>query len=43
MKKWIFSKDNINRHPGIVSNVTIIDCTNMKFNFVDYIKYMVLK
>jgi len=41
--KWTSLNDNTNRHPGIISNVTIVDCTNMKLTISEYIKYTVLK
>jgi hypothetical protein len=41
--KWISLKDNTNRHPGILSNVYIFDCRNMKLNIIEKIKYGILK
>jgi hypothetical protein len=41
--KWIPLKDNANRHTSILSNVTIIDCRNMKLSIFEKIKYGVIK
>jgi hypothetical protein len=41
--KWITYNDNTNRHPGILSNVIIFDCRNMKLSILEKIKYGILK